>query len=477
MKPPPLPAELFDTLPLAVQIYLRHLESLLSGVEALATQNQTLAARIEKLEEQLNQNSSNSSKPPSSDPPSVKSASTPTPSDKKRGGQPGHPKHQRTLLPPDEIIDHKPTHCSTCQHPLTGEDPYPLLEQVIDLPPKMQHVLHHRRHTLRCPCCLSSTTAPSVPEATSGFGPKLQAVTSYLSGVGRMGKRPIRQLCEDLFDIPISLGSISHLEARTSQALAPIHAQAKQFLEGRNAHVDETSWKQGKQKAWLWVAVTQLLSVFLIHRHRSRVAFEELMGPKWGVLTTDRYAVYGHLEADQRQVCWAHLRRDFQAMIDRQNAGSEIGEELLVYTEALFDLWQRVRDGTLTRRGLQKGYLKWLRGAVRQLLLDGSRCSCAKTSVVCVELLGWEESLWTFARVEGVEPTNNAAERALRHAVCWRKSSYGTDSERGSRFVERILSVVASCRQQGRNILQFLTEAIQSRRHGTTGPSLIPVGA
>jgi transposase len=477
MKPPPLPAELFDTLPLAVQIYLRHLESLLSGVEALALQNQTLAARVEQLEAQLNQNSSNSSKPPSSDPPSAKSASTPTPSGKKRGGQPGHPKHQRTLLPPDEILDHKPSHCGRCQHPLSGDDPNPLLEQVIDLPAKMRQVLHHRRHTLTCPGCLSRTTAPSIPEAAGGFGPKLQAVTSYLSGVGRMGKRPIRQLCEDLFDIPISLGSISHLEARTAQALAPIHAQAKQFLESQDAHVDETSWKQGKQKAWLWVAVTQLLSVFLIHRHRSREAFEELLGSKLGVLITDRYAVYGHLEANQRQVCWAHLRRDFQAMIDRRNAGSPIGEELLDYSEALFDLWQRVRDGTLTRRGLQKGYLKWLRGSVHQVLTDGSRCSCAKTAGVCTELLEWEESLWTFSRVEGVEPTNNAAERALRHAVCWRKTSYGTDSDRGSRFVERILSVVASCRQQGRNILQFLTEAIQSRRSNTPRPSLIPGGA
>jgi transposase len=460
--PAPLPPDLLDTLPPAVQVSIRQLES--------------LAARVAQLEAQLTLHSSNSSKPPSSDPPSVKPAPAKPPSGKKRGGQPGHPKHERTILPPDEIHDHKPSHCSGCQGPLSGDDPQPLIEQVIDLPEKLRHVIHHRRHTLTCPCCRATTTASSVPEAASGFGPQLQAATSYLSGVGRMGKRPIRQLCEDLFGIPMSLGSISRLEASTSRALAPIHAEAQAGIEGQDANVDETGWKPGRQPAWLWVAVTKVLSVFLIHRNRSREAFEDLMGPNRGILTTDRYRVYDHLSADRRQVCWAHLRRDFQAMIDRNNAGSGVGEELLGHAEILFDHWQRVRDGTLTRRGFHRRYLSWLRPAVAHLLRSGAGCACAKTKAVCAQLLGWEESLWTFARVEGVEPTNNAAERAVRHAVCWRKTSYGTDSERGSRFVERILTVVASCRQQGRNILRFLTEAIHSQRHRTEKPSLLPNG-
>jgi transposase len=470
MMPPSLPPALFGTLPAVVQVYIRTLESLAGGVESLT-------ARVAELEARLNQNSSNSSKPPSSDPPSAKPAPTKPPSGKKRGGQPGHPKHERTILPPDEIHDHKPSHCSGCRHPLSGDDPQPWIEQVIDLPEKLRHVIHHRRHTLTCPGCQATTTALSGPEAAWGFGPKLQAATSYLSGVGRMGKRPIRQLCEDLFGIPISLGSISHLESHTSRALAPIHAEAHAALEGRDANVDETSWKQGGKKAWLWVAVTQLMSVFLIHRNRSRAAFESLMGPKLGVLTTDRYSVYRHLETDRRQVCWAHLRRDFQAMVDRHNAGSVIGAELLAHAEILFDRWQRVRDGTLTRRGFQRRYLPWLREAVWQLLRRGSAAACAPTATACTELLGLEESLWTFARVEGVEPTNNAAERAVRHAVCWRKTSYGTDSDRGSRFVERILTVVASCRQQGRNLLRFVSEAIQADRRGTERPSLIPATA
>jgi transposase len=443
-------------------------------IEQQAEHIRFLTQRIAQLEAQLNPNSSNSSQPPSSDPPSVKPAPPKTPSGKKRGGQPGHPKHQRTLLPPDEIVEHKPSHCSHCQHPLTGDDPNPRIDQVIDLPQKMRYVLHHRRHTLTCPSCFHCTTPQSVPEAVGGFGPKLQALTAYLSGVGRMGKRPIRQLCLEVLEIPLSLGSISKLEAHTSKALQPIYEQAQSYVQGKDANVDETSWKQGKHKAWLWVAVTKLLSVFLIHWHRSREAFEELLGCDLGILTTDRFAVYSHLAGERHQICWAHLRRDFQAMIDRKNEGTAIGKDLLLHADLLFDHWQRVRDGTLTRRGFRHHYGSWIRSEVQQLLERGLACSCAKTSSVCEELKRREASLWTFMEAEGIEPTNNAAERAVRHAVCWRKTSYGTDSARGSRFVERMLTVVASCRQQGRKVLQFLTEAIHSHRGGTTKPSLIP---
>jgi transposase len=470
MLPPPLPPELFDALPAAVQVYIRLLESIAGRVE-------TLSSRVAELEARLNQNSSNSSQPPSSDPPSAKPAPPKLPSGKKRGGQPGHPKHERTILPPDEVHDHRPSHCSACRTSLRGDDPAPAVEQVIELPSKLRHVVHHRRHTLTCPGCGTATTAPSVAEAEHAFGPRLQAMVAYLSGVGRMGKRPIRQFCEDLLDIPLSLGSVCALEARTSRALESVHAEAKEAIRAEDANVDETGWKQGGKKAWLWVAVTGVLTVFLIHRNRNREAFEALLGPERGVLTTDRFSVYKHLPGDRRQVCWAHLRRDFQAMIDRRNAGGEVGEELLAHAQILLGQWKRVRDGTLSRGGFQSRYLSWLRREVADLLRRGSACGCAKTAGVCAELLSLEESLWTFASVEGVEPTNNAAERAVRHAVCWRKTSYGTDSENGSRFVERILTVVASCRQQGRRIFQFLIDAIDAQRNGGIRPSLLPQGA
>ena len=469
MLPPPLPPELFDTLPPAAQAYIRALEA---TVAQLAGQVVTLTARVAELEAKLNQNSTNSSKPPSSDGPNVKPAPPAKSSGKRRGGQPGHPRYERKILTADEVIDHKPTRCCQCDAALTGDDPEPIVDQVIDLPAKLRHVIHHHRHTLKCPCCQALTTASPVPEAASGFGPKLTAVTAYLTGVGRLGKRTVRTLYADVCDIPMSLGAVSKLEAKVSHALESIHHEAHEASKKADANVDETSWREGKTKAWLWVSVTNLLTVFLIRPNRNRAAFDDLVGSKPGVLTTDRFSVYTHLSGRLRQVCWAHLRRDFQAMIDRKDSGSEIGEELLAHADILFMHWQQVRDGTRTRRWFQETHVSWLQTEVRLLLERGSACGCAKTATVCREILSVEGSLWTFARRSGVEPTNNAAERAVRHAVCWRKTSYGTDSVRGSRFVERILTVVASCRQQVRSVLDFLIHAITDQN-----PSLLPQGA
>ena len=213
--------------------------------------------RIAALEARLGQDSSNSSRPPSSDGPQLKRGVPRVPSGRRRGGQKGHPKHERVILPPDEIHDHKPSRCSRCDSPLAGDDPDPRIDQVIDLPVVMRHVIHHRRHTLSCPTCQARTTALAVPEAATGFGPRLQAATAYFSGVGRLSKRTITSLFADLFDIPIALGSVSKLEARTGDALGPIHDQASGHARGLNANVDETGWTLGKKKAWLWVAVTR----------------------------------------------------------------------------------------------------------------------------------------------------------------------------------------------------------------------------
>lgn len=472
---PPAPSEEFlASLPAAARLYIRQLEAFAVG---LSTQVAALTTQIAELQAKLDRNSSNSSRPPSSDGPQHKRAVPRPLSPRRRGGQEGHPKHDRVILPPDEIIDHKPSRCGHCDTPLVGDDPEPIIDQVIDLPVKMRHVIHHRRHTLGCPRCQLLTTAEPVPEAARGFGPKLQAAAAYFSGVGRLGKRPIRRLLADLHGIPISTGGVSDLEARTGLVLEPIHDEALDHARGLDANVDETGWKQGPEKAWLWVAVTGAVTVFLIRRHRDRRAFDDLVGPTPGVLTTDRYSVYSHLEVEKRQVCWAHLRRDFQAMIDRRDRGSGVGEDLLLYADILADHWPRVRDGTRTRGWFGREILPWLREEVRQLLEDGSRCGCVKTAGVCRELLGIEASLWTFASRPGVEPTNNAAERAVRHAVCWRKTSYGTDSERGSRFVERILSVVASCRSQSRGVLEFLTQAITAHQDHSRRPSILPEGA
>nr|WP_088260911.1 IS66 family transposase [Fimbriiglobus ruber] len=431
-------------------------------------------ARIADLEAQLRLNSTNSSKPPSSDPPSAKPAPPKPPSGRKRGGQPGHPPHPRTILPPDQVIDHKPSQCHRCQQLLTGDDPDPIVDQVVDLPPVLRHVTHHRRHTLTCPHCQVATTAAPVPDAATGYGPRVQAVAAYLSAAGRLGKRGVRPFFDDVCDIPIRLGTVSHLEHQTSQALEPVHTAALAHTRGHDANVDETGWTEAAKKAGLWVAVTTFVTAFVITRHRDRASFDALRGGATTIHTTDRYSVYDHLDPGRRQVCWAHLARDFQAMIDRRNAGAEIGAELLAHANILFEHGDRVRKRTLTRDTFRRSYLPHLRSEVHDLLTRGAASACAKTAAVCRELLGIADGLWTFARHPGIEPTNNAAERALRHAVCWRKTSYGTNSTRGSRFVERMLTVIANCKAQERSILTFLVETIAAARTGTPVPSLIP---
>jgi transposase len=444
---------------------------------ALQQKIDRLEARVADLDARLRQNSSNSSIPPSANPPHVKPAPPRTPTGRRKGGQSGHPKAtERTRLPADVTIRLTPSHCRACHHALDGDDPQPLVHQVHEIPAIRPHVTEYHQHRRTCAKCGTVTCPPLPGDAVCGYGPRAQAVTAMLSGTFRLGKRPIGQLCRDVFGLEIGPATVCKLERKTAAALEPVADEALQYTRGQPLNVDETGWKEGPTDAYLWVAAAALVTVFLIRRHRNRAAFDDLIGHPPPVLTTDRYSVYDHLATRRRQVCWAHLRRDFQAMIDRANAGSEIGEELLCHADILFAHWQRVRDGTLQRESFRDYYEPLVRPEVQRLLARGAACGCAKTAATCRELLAVEPALWTFARVAGVEPTNNAAERALRHAVCWRKTSYGTDSATGSRFVERILTVVASCRQQKRDVLAFLTDAIQAARTGATPPSLIPQG-
>ena len=460
----PQPPEMPENLPAPVVAYIRALEATITA----------LVAEVAELKARLNQNSANSSKPPSSGAPHVKPAPPRAPSGKRRGGQPGHPKAEHTLLPPDEVRPLKPDICRDCSHPLGGDDPHPLVHQVHELPVIKPHVIEYRCHRLRCPHCGTTTTAPVPDEATTGYGPRAQAVAAMLTGSCRLGKRGVSRLFDDLFGLPVSPAMVCKLQRQTA-ALRPITEEALVYTRGHPANVDETGWKEGPSRAWLWVAVTTFVVAFLIRRTRGRAAFDDLRAGSTQVHTTDRYPVYTHLHPHKRQVCWAHLRRDFQAMVDRSGSGAAIGGALLASSDALFERWYRVRDGTLARSTFRSVDVPELRRQVGEYLRSGAACGCAKTAATCTELLAVEASLWTFARVVGVEPTNNAAEREVRHAVCWRKTSFGTDSERGSRFVERVLTVIGSCRRQNRNVLAFLTAAVTAHRTGATPPTLLPV--
>lgn len=469
LQEPPIPKELWDLIPAAAQAALL---ALLGNLQSELTD---LRQQVAALNARLGQNSQNSSKPPSSDAPSVKRPPPREPSGRRRGAQPGHEPHRRPLLTPDEEIARKPSACRRCGVTLTGSDPQPLRHQVIELPPIKPLVTEYQLHRLPCPRCGTFTCA-TLPDGVpvGRQGPRLQATLAVLTGAYRLSKDQAETLCADLFSVPICSGTICQLEQQTTVALAPVVEELHQHIKTEHANLDETGWREEGKRAWLWVAVTAMVTVFHIARSRGGAVARSLLGPglHW-VVTSDRYSAYQWLALRRRQLCWAHLRRDFQAMIDRHNSGSSIGQELLLFSDDVFHWWYRVRDGTMRRSSLRT-YIAGQRPWLRTLLERGAVCGCAKTAGVCRELRKLEPALWTFLRVEGVGPTNNAAERALRHAVLWRKSSYGTASTKGSRYVAHILSVVATCRQQGRNVLEFVTACCQARLQGQTPPSLLP---
>ena len=461
---PPLPQPLWDTLSAEAQ----------AAVSALA---ESFERRIAHLEERLGKNSTNSSRPPSSDPPSVKRRPPPPPSGKKRGGQPGHSRHARPLVPPErvrQVHECKPPACRWCGDALTGDDPEPLRHQVAELPPVHPVVDEYRLHRLRCPRCRTTTCAALPSGVTAGaFGPRLRAILSVLAGAYRLGKRPIQQLTSDLLGLSISTGMICRLERRSAAELeAPVEALRGHVREAASAHIDETSWWQRRDKMWLWAAVTKSATVFTIAETRGADVARAMLGTDARkVVISDRFKSYVWIK--RRQYCWAHVNRDLQAMIDRGGEAAEVGRGLLGQSERLFDWWHRVRDGTMARATM-RCYVDVMRFSFRDDLRRGVGCGCARTAGTCRELLAGETHLWTFVRVEGIEPTNNHAERALRHGVIYRKLSGGTDSESGSRFVERVLTVVATCRQQGINVMDYLTRCYQAHQEGQAVPSLLP---
>jgi transposase len=273
----------------------------------------------------------------------------------------------------------------------------------------------------------------------------------------------------------MSLGTIPHLEQTTVQAVAAPVAEAQAYVRTQPvAHLDETGWREARARAWLWVAVTAWVTVFAVRGSRGAKVVQDLLGERFcGILVTDRWSAYTWYPTRWRQVCWAPLLRDFEAMMERGGRSQEIGEALREQARQMFHWWHQVRDGTLTHAQFRV-LMRPIRRHVARLLKTGQTCGVPKTEAVCREISKLYDALWTFVRVEGVEPTNNAAERAIRPGVLWRKGSFGTQSTDGSRFVESLMTVVATLRQQHRNVLAYLTEACQAAYTRTPAPSLLP---
>jgi hypothetical protein len=462
--------------------------------EQLRTQNEQLRIDNERLREQVGRSSSNSSQPPSSDFPVKPPRRQRKASGKKRGGQRGHKGHQRKLYPPEEcrsVIDHRPATCGDCGTALSGNDPNPLRHQVVELPEVAPLVDEHRLHQLTCPAC-GDTTRASLPAGVPvcGYGARFAAVVGLLGGKYRQSDRQTQEMLEDFFQVEVALGTVNNLRQEVSEALAKPVEEATEFAQKQSAaNMDETGWRQGncdgknptQRKAWLWVLVTSWVTVFQIHLSRGQASAKGLLGEFAGYLITDRWTGYSWWPLDRRQLCWAHLIREFQKIADREGESKKVGEGLLAQAHKLFELWHRVRDGTLTREGFAAAVVK-IRAAVQKCLSEGASYKAAKgdhsararTSRTCRKLLKVEQAFWLFVRVEGIEPTNNAAERALRPAVIWRRISLGTQSLLGSQFVARMLTVTQTLRSQQRPVLEFLTMACEAARFGKTAPSLLP---
>lgn len=449
----------------------------------LQQENAELRRRVADLEARLNQHSQNSSKPPSSDPPSAPRPSRQK-SERKPGGQPGHPPHDRPDPPPDQIDqvrDHYPTVCPCCTASvahLTYDACLPTIQYVWEIPIVRPLVTAHHYHTVCCRGCGALVTAPRPPDVPPGaFSPRTAAIVSMLRGEYHLSDRAIPRLLADFFEFPISLGSVVSLQAHSSAALERVHTDVHQAVQQTDrSNLDETSWKEAGRPRWLWTMVTAIATFFLITRSRSGPALRAILGERYGgIVGSDRHKPYLKLPAERHQFCWSHLKRNFQALADRGGRLGAWGADFLEITRMVFRLWHLYRGGTLDRAQLQEAMVP-IQAAMHLLLVQGAR-RCDAPEGMCQELLTHEEALWTFVREEGVEPTNNAAEQALRPAVLWRKGCFGAHSDAGNRFVERFLTVSATCRQHERHLLTFLTEAIEAYWAGRPAPTLIPTAA
>jgi transposase len=461
----PVPPEIWAATPSAAQALILALQE-----------------RIRELEARLGQNSANSSRPPSSDPPQTPARPTAPPSGRKRGGQPGHRGACRALLPieqVDEVEEVVPEVCRHCGQPFpehAGRRAQAWRHQVVELLPLAVRVTEYQMGVRRCLACGKRTRADlptGVPRRP--FGARLTAVIALLSGRYRLSRREVRQLLQDLWQVRVSLGAVVRQEQAQSAALAPVVEEARAAVQQADVvNLDETGWRQERKRAWLWTVVAAGLTVFHIDSSRGGTAVEAVLGAEFGgVVGSDRWSAYNRFPAERRALCYAHLKRDFQALVDRGGEAESIGRWGLAEIERLFALWHRFRAGEFGRRDLQRRLIP-LQARLGRLLRRGQETPARKAAGLCRELTKWWPALWTFARVDGVEPTNNVAERALRPAVLWRKGSFGTDSEAGTRFVEQLLTVVATCRQQGRRLLDFLVAAGEAALQGTAAPSLLP---
>lgn len=483
----PLPQDVWEaTPPQARELTV----SLLGQVHTLTQQVLALGKRLEALEEQTRTNSTNSSKPPSADPPGTL-RNRKEKSGKGRGGQPGHKGHHRAMVPAEKVdhfLPHYPSKCTKCSRDLTSVNAVagaePVRHQVWELPPVQAEVTEHQLHRCCCPDCGAISLAELPLGAPLGaFGPRLTALAGLLVGQYRLSGRQCESLLKDGFGVAVSLGGIKGLESVISASLeSPVKEVHAAVQRSPVINADDTGWKEANEKAVLWNANTPNLAIFQITPKKDHDSARALLGENFeGILGVDRAKTYSFQDMRKLQSCWAHLDRHFQRMEDRGGESAAIGIWGKSEVDRFFGGWHKFKDGNLSRLELQAEIIP-IRARMARLLGRGSQCGesgtdktlHSKTGKTCANIKALLPAFFTCCFHEGVEPTNNTSERALRHPVQWRRTSFGTKSDAGSRFVERILSTIETCRRQGLNVLGFLTKAVTALHFGSSPPSLLP---
>lgn len=439
-----------------------------------------LSQRIQELERLVRQNSQNSSKPPSSDFGRTAKEKAPvkkTRRRRKQGAQRGHKPNLKQLALPEQVTKFEhlvPEQCPCgCTDLEICEEP-PLRFQTFDLPPIVPTITEYLQHYRRCKRCGEVVYRPLADTIKRNvFGPGVLAIVGVMTGMLNTSKRKALEVINEVFHIPMSLGGLSNCEAKLSEAMASPYSDLKDYVQSQErAHADESGWRRGNRlKGWLWAMCCTSAAFFMIHTHRTQKAARELLGHFSGVLHSDRwsgYDIYKHI----RQICWAHLKRDFQAISEAQGKLGRIGRQLLKSEALIFREYHRARDGTIQWRTFQMRMVS-LQADVENLLQQGAVCE-GPLAGKCREIWKHREHLWTFVSYPDVSPTNNAAEQIVRPGVLWRRMSFGTQSPRGARYVERMLSVCATCRLQGRSIIDYIRQACQAHLNNRPIPTLRP---
>jgi len=480
MDRPEVPEAIRASLPPALVAYVEWLEAQVAGYAAEVSR---LRAALAAAEAKAQQHSGTSSRPPSSDPPAAPKRPATRPTGRQRGGQPGHPGHQRGLVPLDQVTAvevHRPTACPECGGALAAEwSPVgePVRHQIWDIPAVVPaEVIEHQYVTVVCPQCQQSVAAERPVESPeSQFGVRTHALVALLHGRYRLSMRETVALLGPLWALPLSVGSIPRLCARMSTALAAPYAEAQAAVQASDAvHLDETGWRCAGQRAWLWIALSTAATCFLVAGSRAGAIVTRLLGETFtGIVHSDRFRAYRIVPMARRQLCWAHLDRNFAAVATWPGAIGLWGQNAQELIDHLFHAWHRCERGEVTRDGLIQE-LAPIQAALRGLLARGVQSGRAPASGLAAELLEFWPALWTFVTVPGVGPTNNAAERGLRPAVLRRKGSFGTQSDQGSRFVERLMTVSATCQQHDRPLFPFLLAALSAQQSGLPAPRLLP---